>query len=65
MYFFNFHDFQIIGASPEILVRLREDKITIYDAKTGSKDRECFKCEDHDHITQTIIPLIKQLPNSE
>jgi len=29
MYFFNFHDFQIIGASPEILVRLRDDKITI------------------------------------
>jgi anthranilate synthase component 1 len=29
MYFFNFSDFQIIGASPEILVRLRNDKITI------------------------------------
>tara|TARA_B100001027_G_scaffold140418_1_gene97646 strand:+ start:16462 stop:17913 length:1452 start_codon:yes stop_codon:yes gene_type:complete len=29
MYFFNFKDFQIIGASPEILVRLRENKITI------------------------------------
>ena len=29
MYFFNFRDFQIIGASPEILVRLRDDKITI------------------------------------
>ncbi len=29
MYFFNFHDFQIIGASPEILVRLRDKKITI------------------------------------
>jgi len=29
MYFFNFHDFQIIGASPEILVRLRDDKITV------------------------------------
>ncbi len=29
MYFFNFHDFQIIGASPEILVRLRKNKITI------------------------------------
>ena len=24
MYFFNFEDFQIIGASPEILVRLRD-----------------------------------------
>jgi len=29
MYFFNFSDFQIIGASPEILVRLRNNKITI------------------------------------
>ena len=29
MYFFNFNDFQIIGSSPEILVRLRNDKITI------------------------------------
>ena len=29
MYFFNFDDFQIIGASPEILVRLRDNKITL------------------------------------
>jgi anthranilate synthase component 1 len=29
MYFFNFKDFQIIGASPEILVRLRNGNITI------------------------------------
>ena len=29
MYFFNFKDFQIIGASPEILVRLRDDQVTI------------------------------------
>ena len=29
MYFFNFPDFQIIGASPEILVRLRDNKITV------------------------------------
>src|SRR6056300_303958 len=29
MFFFNFHDFQIIGASPEILVRLRDNKITV------------------------------------
>lgn len=29
MFFFNFKDFQIIGSSPEILVRLRNDKITI------------------------------------
>ncbi len=29
MFYFNFNDFQIIGASPEILVRLRDDKVTI------------------------------------
>ena len=29
MFFFNFNDFQIIGSSPEILVRLRKNKITI------------------------------------
>ena len=29
MFFFNFTDFQIIGSSPEILVRLRNNKITI------------------------------------
>tara|TARA_B100001123_G_C15314974_1_gene1025804 strand:- start:568 stop:2031 length:1464 start_codon:yes stop_codon:yes gene_type:complete len=29
MFFFNFNDFQIIGSSPEILVRLRNNKITI------------------------------------
>ena len=29
MFFFNFPDFQIIGSSPEILVRLRKNKITV------------------------------------
>ena len=29
MFFFNFSDFQIIGAIPEILVRLRDNKITV------------------------------------
>ena len=29
MFFFNFKDFQIIGASPEILVRLRDNIITV------------------------------------
>ena len=29
MFFFNFQDFQIIGSSPEILVRLRKNKLTI------------------------------------
>ena len=29
MFFFNFKDFQIVGSSPEILVRLRDNKITL------------------------------------
>ncbi len=29
MFFFNFKDFQIVGSSPEILVRLRNNKVTI------------------------------------
>ena len=29
MFYFNFDDFQIIGSSPEILVRLRDNKVTI------------------------------------
>ncbi len=29
MFYFKFNDFQIIGASPEILVRLRDNKITV------------------------------------
>mgnify|MGYP001319707137 FL=1 len=29
MFFFNFSDFQIIGSSPEILVRLRNNKVTV------------------------------------
>ena len=46
MFFFNFNDFQIIGASPEILVRLRDNKITVRPiagtrprGKTIKKDR--------------------------
>ncbi len=46
MFYFNFSDFQIIGASPEILVRLRDNKITVRPiagtrprGKTMQKDR--------------------------
>ena len=46
MFFFNFSDFQIIGASPEILVRLRDNKITVRPiagtrprGKTSKQDR--------------------------
>ncbi len=45
MYFFNFNDFQIVGASPEILVRLRNNKITIRPI-AGTRPRGKNKKED-------------------
>tara|TARA_B100001121_G_scaffold283547_1_gene277714 strand:- start:3121 stop:4575 length:1455 start_codon:yes stop_codon:yes gene_type:complete len=45
MYFFNFNDFQIIGASPEILVRLRNGQITIRPI-AGTRPRGKDKKED-------------------
>ena len=45
MYFFNFHDFQIIGASPEILVRLRDNKITVRPI-AGTRPRGKNKAQD-------------------
>ena len=45
MYFFNFEDFQIIGASPEILVRLRDGKITVKPI-AGTRPRGKNKKED-------------------
>ncbi len=45
MFFFNFSDFQIIGASPEILVRLRNNKITVRPI-AGTRPRGKTKKED-------------------
>ena len=46
MFFFNFKDFQIIGASPEILVRLRDDQVTIRPI-AGTRPRGKNKKEDN------------------
>ena len=46
MFFFNFKDFQIIGASPEILVRLRDNKITVRPI-AGTRPRGKTLSEDH------------------
>ena len=45
MFYFNFSDFQIIGASPEILVRLRNNEITIRPI-AGTRPRGKNKKED-------------------
>tara|TARA_Y100000816_G_scaffold262548_1_gene220301 strand:- start:1010 stop:2461 length:1452 start_codon:yes stop_codon:yes gene_type:complete len=46
MFYFNFKDFQIIGASPEILVRLRNNVVTIRPI-AGTRPRGRNKKEDN------------------
>ena len=53
MYFFNFSDFQIIGASPEILVRLRNNKITIRPI-AGTRPRGINKKQDNFYIKDLL-----------
>ena len=66
MYFFNFKNFQIIGASPEILVRLRDNKITIRPiagtrprGKTLSEDRynELDLLKDEKELSEHLMLL--------
>jgi len=45
MFYFNFDDFKIIGSSPEILVRLRDSKITIRPI-AGTRPRGTTKVQD-------------------
>ncbi len=51
LYFLNFGDFSIIGSSPEILVRLRDDKVTIRPiagTRHRGKDREEDEALEHE-----------------
>ena len=45
MFYFNYGDFKILGSSPEILVRLRDDKITIRPI-AGTRPRGTSKVQD-------------------
>ena len=45
MFYFNFEDFKIIGSSPEILVRLRNDQITVRPI-AGTRPRGSTKTQD-------------------
>jgi anthranilate synthase component 1 len=45
MFYFNFEDFKILGSSPEILVRLRDNKITIRPI-AGTRPRGSTKAQD-------------------
>ena len=53
MFFLNFTDFQIIGSSPEILVRLRDDKITIRPI-AGTRPRGINKKQDKFYKNQLL-----------
>jgi len=59
MYFFNFDDFQIIGASPEILVRLRDNKITVRPI-AGTRPRGKDSKEDN-FFTKDLLQDKKEL----
>ncbi|MDC0426836.1 anthranilate synthase component I family protein [Pelagibacteraceae bacterium] len=45
MFYFNFEDFKIVGSSPEILVRLRDNQITIRPI-AGTRPRGLTKAQD-------------------
>jgi len=53
MFFFNFSDFQIIGSSPEILVRLRKGKITIRPI-AGTRPRGSSSKKDNFYRNQLL-----------
>ncbi len=66
MFFFNFKDFQIIGASPEILVRLRDNTITVRPiagtrprGKTKNQDNFYAKdlLKDHKELAEHLMLL--------
>ena len=59
MYFFNHGDFQIVGASPEILVRLRDDTVTIRPI-AGTRPRGATPEED-DALEADLMSDAKEL----
>ena len=48
LYFINYEDFQIIGSSPEILVRVRDQKVTIRPI-AGTRPRGSSKDQDNNY----------------
>ncbi len=45
MFYFNFGEFQVVGASPEILVRVKDDRVTIRPI-AGTRPRGATQAED-------------------
>ena len=58
MFFFNFNDFQIIGAMPEILVRLRDNIITVRPI-AGTRPRGKNITQDKFYSARSTILLKK------
>ncbi len=59
LYYFNFDEFQIIGSSPEILVRVRKDIITIRPI-AGTRKRGKNKIEDN-NLAKELLNDPKEL----
>ena len=59
LYYFNFEEFQIVGSSPEILVRVRKDIITIRPI-AGTRKRGKNKRED-DNLAKELLNDPKEL----
>jgi anthranilate synthase component I len=53
MFYFNFEDFKIIGSSPEILVRLRNNQITIRPI-AGTRPRGTTKIQDKKYAKELL-----------
>ncbi|MBR72472.1 MAG: anthranilate synthase component I [Rhodospirillaceae bacterium] len=59
LYYLNFGDFSVVGSSPEILVRLREDKVTIRPI-AGTRPRGSNRSED-DALAKDLLSDSKEL----
>ena len=53
MFYFNFDDFKVLGSSPEILVRLRDNKVTIRPI-AGTRPRGNTKNEDKKYVQELL-----------
>jgi anthranilate synthase component 1 len=65
MFFLNFGGFQIVGASPEILVRLREGEVTIRPI-AGTRPRGATPAEDKalEEKTERMLELRDRAPDT-
>ena len=53
MFYFNYNDFNVLGSSPEILVRLRKGEVTIRPI-AGTRPRGKNKKEDHKYMSDLL-----------